>query len=234
MAASDHIAQIVPAFDEKEQTLSIALRDTDAAAGSGIDVDITFYDSNWTSLGTHNSTIDTTSHPGMISDWVVANITFGPSNRQRTYDDVSYAGATWALIDITGNDDTDIDYVFWGQTPLEPDHWIPHPHVTVEFEVSDDEYYEHQPLISYDHYGNAKANTVPPETCNTHSVSNVVTDGFLYVHDYDDTPDFGLGLGGFDTAVGQSLGAALSGWPDASAEVFAVEPDGFRRILRWG
>lgn len=212
MSAANHIAQIVPVTDELEHIFSVALRDTDGATGNGIDVDITFYDASWSSLGTYNDTIDVTSHPTILTDWTIANITFGPSNRLRTYDHVSFTDATWALIDITANEAVDIDYVYWGQTPLEPDHWIPHPHMTVEFEAGEDEYYEHQPLIVYDHYTNPKANAVPLETCNTHSVSNVVTDGFLYFYEYDGVADFGLGLGGTNAPVGE-FDRRLQNWP---------------------
>ena len=217
-AGANSIAQMLPAFDEEEQVFSIVARGANATS---FDVEFTFYDNTWTQVGNFTRSFQNNG------DWQQFTATFGPDGRIRQYDEAAPADATYVLVEISPDGaELHLDYVHWGKGTLRPDPWQPHARVTVEYDVGDDVYYEHQPLLVYDHFGEPRANIMPLETCNTHGASNSKTDGFLYLYEYNDKPDFQLSLGGINAPIGDFY--APLDWPEADGNVTNIirAPDG--------
>jgi hypothetical protein len=191
----DNLGQFVRAFDKDEQLLCVVAR---GGAGNFLRMEVEFFDINWNSLGNEVVVRETGD------DWEKHTFSFGPDDRLRQYDAQPPAESYHALVTLrpdTGSVDIDVDYVFWGTTPLTPDMWHPHGRVTVEYDISDKPNYVHDTLITHHIDGTPLANIIPLETCNLHGVSVSDPEGFIYFYEYDETSDFQLGLGGINSPV---------------------------------
>lgn len=215
---------------EGGQELYLSLRSRGAIDGTSVTysdatVTVRFYDSTWTLLSTDTFT---TAHS--TRDWQLTERSYGPAGRDRAYDFNVPVTAAYMFITIAGpvtaNSQIHIDYVSLVPGGLLPDHWQPHPLITVEYDLGGD-YYTHQPNVLNNIIGEQVANDFELETCNVEAAFNSESSGFLNIHEYNDTEDHGLGLGGDDTyANGEPVSEPIAGSPTANDECYAVVSDG--------
>lgn len=228
---SSTIKQTIPISNIDELYLSIRGRgavDGTAAPGTLEDYDVTvrFYDNTWTVVGTDTFTSAHTEH-----DWDLTERSYGPSGRSRTYDYNPPSDAFYIEVEIaspaTANSEIHIDYVSLVKEGILPDHWNPHHHISVEFDLGDDEYYSHQPNVIVDILNQQQPRGKPLESCNSETSNNSDTSGFLYLHEYDCDDDFQLGVGGFsDYSPGAPEITLFREWPGVNLRIYAIEPDG--------